>query len=41
MNLKMFRPKNYTEDILLSISKNFETFIKQTHRNSEKTLEFI
>ena len=40
MNLDMIRPKNETETLLLSITKNCETLIEQTHRNSEETLEF-
>ena len=36
----MIRPKNETEDLLLSITKNCETIIKQTHRKPEETLEF-
>ena len=40
MNLNMIRPKNQTEDLLLSITKNWETLIEQTHRKAEKTLEF-
>ena len=40
MNLNMIRPKNQTEDLLLSITKNCETLIKQTHRKPEETLEF-
>ena len=36
----MIRPKNQTEDILLSITKNCETLINQTHRKAEETLEF-
>ena len=36
----MIRPKNETEDLLLSITKNCETLIEQTHRKSEETLEF-
>ena len=36
----MIRPKNETEDLLLSITKNCETLIDQTHRKSEETLEF-
>ena len=36
----MIRPKNQTEDLLLSTTKNCETFIKQTHRKAEETLEF-
>ena len=40
MNLNMTRPKNETEDLLLSITKNCETLIEQTHRKAEETLEF-
>ena len=40
MNLNMIRPKNETEDLLLSITKNCETLIEQTHRKTEETLEF-
>ena len=40
MNLNMIRPKNETEDLLLSITKNCETLIEQTHRKPEQTLEF-
>ena len=40
MNLHMIRPKNETEDLLLSITKNCETLIDQTHRKPEETLEF-
>ena len=40
MNLNMIRPKNETEDLLLSITKNCETLNKQTHRKAEETLEF-
>ena len=36
----MIRPKNQTEDLLLTITKNCETLIKQTHRKAEETLEF-
>ena len=36
----MIRPKNQTEDLLLSITKNCETLIRQTHRKPEETLEF-
>ena len=36
----MIRPKNETEDMLLSITKNCETLIDQTHRKAEETLEF-
>ena len=40
MNLNKIRPKSQTEDLLLSITKNCETLIKQTHRKAEETLEF-
>ena len=36
----MIRPKNETEDLLLSITKNCETLINQTHREPKETLEF-
>ena len=36
----MIRPKNETKDLLLSITKNCETLIDQTHRKLEETLEF-
>ena len=39
MNLNMIRPKNETENLLLSITKNCETLIQQTHRKPEETLE--
>ena len=39
MNLNMIRPKNETEDLLLSIIKNCETLIEQTQRKPEETLE--
>ena len=40
MNSNMITPKNETEDFLLSITKNCETLIKQTHRKPKETLEF-
>ena len=40
MNLNMIQPRNQTEDLLLSITKNCETLINQTHRKAEETLEF-
>ena len=40
MNLNMIRPKNETEDLLLSITKNCETIIKQTHTKPQEALEF-
>ena len=36
----MIKPKTQTEDLLLSITKNCETLIEQTHRKAEETLEF-
>ena len=36
----MIQPMNKTEDLLLLITKNCETIIKQTHRKAEETLEF-
>ena len=36
----MIKPKNQTEDLLLSITKNCGTLIEQTHRKPEETLEF-
>ena len=35
----MITPKNETENLLLSITKNYETLIEQTHRKPEETLE--
>ena len=40
MNLNMIRPKNETEDLLLSMTRNCEALIDQTHRKAEETLEF-
>ena len=40
MNLNMIRPKNEKEDLLLSITRNCQTLIDQTHREAEETLEF-
>ena len=40
MNLNMIQPKDETEDLILSITKNCETLIEQTHRKPEETLEF-
>ena len=36
----MTQPKNKTEDLLLSITRNCETLINQAHRKAEETLEF-
>ena len=35
----MIRPKNNTEDLLLSITKNCEMLIKQTRTKPQDTLE--
>ena len=40
MDLNMIRPKNQTEVLLLSITKNCETLIEQTHTKPQETLEF-
>ena len=40
MNINKITPRNETEDLLLLITKNCETLIKQTHRKAEETLEF-
>ena len=40
MNLNIIRPKNETEYLLLSLTKNCQTLIDQTHRKPEETLEF-
>ena len=40
MNLNMIRPKNETEDLLLSITENCESLIEQTHTKPHGTLEF-
>ena len=39
MNLNKIQPNKKTE-VLLSITKNCETHIRQTHRKAEETLEF-
>ena len=36
----MIRPRNEIENLLLSITKNYETLIQQTHRKPGETLEF-
>ena len=36
----MIRPKNETEDLLLSITKNCQSLIEQTHTKPQETLEF-
>ena len=40
MNLNMSQPKNETENLLLSITKNCGKLVEQTHRKPEETLEF-
>ena len=40
MNLNMIQPKTETEVLLLSITKNCQTLVQQTHRKPEETLEF-
>ena len=40
MNINMIQPKNEIENLLLSITKNCEKLVKQTHRKAEETLEF-
>ena len=40
MNFKIIRPKHETEDLLLSISKNCQMLIEQTHTKPQETLEF-
>ena len=39
MNLNLIRPENETEDFLLSLTKNCETLIEQTHTKPQETLE--
>ena len=36
----MIKPKNETEGLLLSITKNCQKFIEQTHTKVQETLEF-
>ena len=38
--MNLIRPENDTEDLLLSITKNNETLIEQTHRKAKETLEY-
>ena len=40
MNLNMIRPKNEIEDLLLSITKNCEKLVEQTHRKADESLDF-
>ena len=36
----MIRPKNATQDLLLSITRNCETLIEQTHTKAQETFKF-
>ena len=36
----MIRPKNGTENLLLSITKNCATLTEPTHKKAQETLEF-
>ena len=38
MNLNMVKPKYETGDLLLSITKNFETLFDQTHSKPRETV---
>ena len=40
MNLDMFKPRNESEDLLLSITKNCKKLIDHTYKKAEETLEF-
>ena len=40
MNLNMIQPKTETEDLNLSLTKNCQTLVQQTHRKPGETLEF-
>ena len=40
MNLNKIRPKNKTEDLILSITKICQTLVDQTCKRPEETLEF-
>ena len=37
MNLDLFKPRKVTDDLLLSVTKNCETFIDQTYRKTGDT----
>ena len=37
----MIRPKPETEDLLLSITEDYETLVKQTHKKAEEISDFI
>ena len=36
----MIQPKTKTEDLLLCITKNFDTLLEQTHTKPQESLEF-
>ena len=40
MNLNTISPKNETQGLLISNTKNCETLIDQTHKKPQETLEF-
>ena len=40
MNSNMIRPKCHTEDLLLSVTRNCQTLIEQTHTRPGETLEY-
>ena len=40
MNSNMIRPKNQTEDLVISITKNCQVLSEQTHTKAQETLEF-
>ena len=40
MNLDIILPRNETEHLLFSITKNCETLIEQTHTKPQETPEF-
>ena len=40
MSLNMIPPKNTTENLLLSIAKNCETFFRRIHTKPQETPEF-
>ena len=40
MNLNMIKPKSEIEDLLLSITKNCEKLVEQTHRKPQEILQF-
>ena len=40
MNLNMIRPKNETEDLLLSLTENCEKLVIKIHTKTQETLEY-